>query len=180
MPAMAGSAIMNAMLLIICSTSTWTSAPSSSLSVKGMLTGESTVETRIDASASERSPSYMPHHMKHTTPTGTQYSSVTPVTRLGFPLNSTLAMRCATTGIAIMLTPRMHSTSLGWRNCTATLLKSLFRDPWNVRSANIAGTAGLARPNTSGNSTPRITHAGAMNDMCEPIALPNLVHLSMQ
>ena len=129
------------------------------------MSGESTVDTRMQASASDRSPPYMPHHMKLTTPTGTQYSSVAPVTRLGSLPKMRLASACATTGITTIDIPSTNSMSLGWRNWLATERKLLLSEPWNVMMANRMGTACSVTPNTCGNSTPASTHTGAMRGM---------------
>ena len=67
---------------------------------------------------------------------------------------------------------------LGWRNCSSTEANVLLSEPWNVMIANSTGTMCSVTPNTCGNITPAATQIGAMMGMWEPIALPNLVHLS--
>ena len=109
MPARAGSAIMKTICVIMLTTSTATVSPRSTLSDSGMENGASTVDTRIVASASERSPSYMSHHRKLTTATGTQYSSVAPMTRLASLPNSRPDSARETSGITTIVIERMAS-----------------------------------------------------------------------
>ena len=164
-PAIAGSAIMKTICVIMLTTSSWTVSPRSTLSDSGMVKGASTVDTRMVARASDRSPSYMPHHRKHTTATGTQYSSVAPMTRLGLAANRMPERAREAAGITTSVTARMASMLRGWRKTSSTSCTLLLSEPWNVMMANITGTARSVTPKTSGNRTPVITHSGAMNIM---------------
>ena len=83
MPSTAGMAIIKAMSCIMLGTSIETVAPSKSLSVSGIVTGEITEDVRMMVSASGPLPPNMLIHIKAVTATGTLYSSTMPQTRLG-------------------------------------------------------------------------------------------------
>ena len=89
MPRMAGMAIIKAMFCIMPGTSIAAVAPSRSLSVSGIVTGDITEDVRMMVSASGPLPPNMLIHIKAVTATGTLYSSTMPQTRLGLePKNS--------------------------------------------------------------------------------------------
>ena len=84
-PSTAGSPTMPIIESIMPTASTWMTAPMRTCSVRGMVNGAMSVETRMVPSASGVLPPYIPTHMNVMTPTGTQYSSRMPVTISGEP-----------------------------------------------------------------------------------------------
>ncbi len=91
-------------------------APMSSLSVSGMVIGDTRVETRIAVRARAVLPENIPTHMKLTIPMGTLYSIKIPVTMSVLPAKITLDRRNARAGMATRDTPRMANSGAGWRS----------------------------------------------------------------
>ena len=88
------------MFCIMLGTSIATVAPSRSLSVSGIVTGDITEDVRMMVSASGPLPPNMLIHIKAVTATGTLYSITMPQTRLGLEPKNSEPMTYAAMGMS--------------------------------------------------------------------------------
>ena len=113
-------AIIKAIFCIMLGTSIETVAPSRSLSVRGIVTGEMTEDVRMMVSASGPLPPNMLIHIKAVTATGTLYSSTMPQTRLGLEPKNSEPMAYAAMGMSTAETINAKIKCRGRRNTSAT------------------------------------------------------------
>ena len=113
-------AIIKAMSCIMLGTSIETVAPSKSLSVSGIVTGEITEDVRIMVSASGPLPPNILIHIKAVTATGTLYSSTMPQARLGLEPKNSEPMAYAAMGMSTAETINAKIKCRGRRNTSAT------------------------------------------------------------